>query len=476
MKGMVLQPIIADESIIVQTTQSVIIDKSTQINVLNGFRAVVFIDEKVSFRIDAGAAKKIYEYDKDYLNKQCKIAFVRTKLLPQMMWGFGNIQVNNERLKEAYRVGANGKYSVEIVDIAKLLNGFNSERITIDDVRGRTVGILRTIGSKVLGKYFAKTDISVFEIAAQTGNIRNEMLNELSSEKIFDEIGLKLNDLTVEKIHVPEEDLELIKNRINGTKKQNSDFNEEISQLRQDLTDMRTLSEQTGKDSLANLKAELDRIRAEISQSLYEQMKKQLDEFGDSISSEIEDMLIDCLPLREEAKDENIERINLTARKLIERADEDTYAILAANLIYHEVEKNLISKYNLAHKNEKFCLPYEEFLQYIEDAKVGNRYFLKVRLPDGSLKPISPRVIETASDGTPLVIEMHPIIRFMKVGLNPGEAKKATDMWMVLNKIRHDSKENNKRLAEFFKNNEARKEYLRKVLDFYQEKGLYVEE
>lgn len=217
MKRIVLEPMIADENVIVQFTDTFIADKSTSIKVPNGYRALVFADENVAFRINAGAPKKISESGKEYIGKECRVAFVRTKLLPNMMWGFGNIQVNNERLKEAYRVGTNGKYSVEIAETGKLMRCFDTEEnITLDMLREKTVSVLRMVGTTLLGKYFAATDISVFEMSAHTDELRQALIKALSSESVFGELGLKLKDLTVDGIHVNEEDLELIRNRING--------------------------------------------------------------------------------------------------------------------------------------------------------------------------------------------------------------------------------------------------------------------
>ena len=114
MKKPILQPMIADESVIVQFTDTVVFDKAIAVTVPNGYTAYVFSDEKAQFRIEPYSEKKIVSYGKELLGKNGRIAFVRTKPLPPMAWGFGNIQVNNERLKEAYRVGANGKYAAEL--------------------------------------------------------------------------------------------------------------------------------------------------------------------------------------------------------------------------------------------------------------------------------------------------------------------------------------------------------------------------
>lgn len=215
MKGIVLEPAIADESVIVQFTDNVDIDKHTEVKVPNGFIAVVFIDERVAFKADVTAGKRLAEFDKGYVNKQCKVAFIRTKLLPAMMWGFGNIHVNNARLKETYRVGANGKYTIEIADISTLMRTFYTEtNITCDMLRDKTISVIKTVGASLMSKFFADADVSVFEVNAQAGALRNKLLNGLAQDPAFGALGIRLKDLTVDGIHVNEDDLELIRNRI----------------------------------------------------------------------------------------------------------------------------------------------------------------------------------------------------------------------------------------------------------------------
>ncbi|MBE6607541.1 MAG: hypothetical protein E7633_03170 [Ruminococcaceae bacterium] len=216
MKDFVLEPKFSDENIIVQFSEKIITDKKISVHVPNGYQAIVFIDEKIISRIEPCMSKKMSDYGKEYLNRNCRIAFVRSKAIPEILWGFGNIQVNNERLKEAYRVGANGTYSVEIAEIAKLVNALEfGMDITTEKIREKTVAILKNIGTSVLGSFFANTKTSIFEAASLTGELRKSMIDALKDEIAFSELGIKLKDLTVDGIHANEKDLELIRNRIN---------------------------------------------------------------------------------------------------------------------------------------------------------------------------------------------------------------------------------------------------------------------
>ena len=137
-----------------------------------------------------------------------------------MAWGFGNIQVNNERLKEAYRVGANGKYATELLQPTKMIACFPAgEDITVDALRERTISAVKNIGVSLLGTYFAGTEISVFEIASCMNDFRAKFLKALQAEPVFTDMGLTVKDLTVDGIHVPEEDIEDIRSRINASEK-----------------------------------------------------------------------------------------------------------------------------------------------------------------------------------------------------------------------------------------------------------------
>ena len=134
----------------------------------------------------------------------------------QSAWGFGNIQVNNVRLKEAYRIGANGKFSIEITDHVKLIQSFpNSSEITIDQIREKTISTLKTIGTPILGEYFSNTDTSVFEMSSLIADFRDKFMEGLQDERIFAEMGVKIATLTVDGFHANEDDLEMIRNRIN---------------------------------------------------------------------------------------------------------------------------------------------------------------------------------------------------------------------------------------------------------------------
>lgn len=213
-----IEPKVVNEDVLIQISEPTELSKKTKVTVPTHYNAYAFVDQKLLFRIDPCVNKELAKScDKEYIGKQLKIAFVAKKVMAQSPWGFGNIQVNNERLQEAYRIGANGKFSIEIVDHVKLVQSFpNSTEITIDQIREKTISTLKTIGTPILGEYFSNTATSVFEMSSLISDFRDNFMEALQAERIFTDMGIKIATLTVDGFHANEDDLELIRNRINA--------------------------------------------------------------------------------------------------------------------------------------------------------------------------------------------------------------------------------------------------------------------
>ncbi len=217
-KNFIIEPVAANEDVLIQISEPAEITKKTKVSVPTQYKAIAFIDQKPLFRIEPCINKEFVKtYGKEYIGKQLRIAFVANRALAQSAWGFGNIQVNNEGLKEAYRIGANGKFSIEILDYAKMIQAFpGADSITIEQVREKSISTLKTVGTPILGDYFSKTATSVFEMSSLVADFRDKFMAALQEEKIFSSMGIKVATLTVDGFHANEEDLELIRNRINA--------------------------------------------------------------------------------------------------------------------------------------------------------------------------------------------------------------------------------------------------------------------
>lgn len=492
MKGIILEPTISDENVIVQVTKDVIVDKQLQVKVPTGFQAIVFVDEKQSFRVEPTNGELIFKRDKSFLKKQCRVAFVRKKLLPSMHWGCGPVQVNNERLQEAYPVGANGKYSIEIKEIAKLFNGFDeSENFTIDDVRERTISTIKNVGVAVLGKFFANTNISLFEISAHIDEIRKQMYESLLREPAFAELGVKIKDITVAGVHIPEEDVERIKNRINGVEtyseksieeeKSILKINEKIEEIQKALSKL----EENRNESHVN-EEELERQRKELEKtvaSLIADSRETLhEEIEDSITSKVEAWQESVVAGFEEklqalsSVDVDDKVPDYSLETILENAKGDNDFSMVAGGIHTAVEDALINEYGLINKKKKFITTYLDYIEIANEAKLDGEFLLKKK-KGNSYEIIEPKVFSTYEDGSPNMVEMLPIVRYLKAGLSPEDAKRAEQISVVINKLRHPSDENKEFLERFFvRIKQSKKEYLKNALSFLKETGLYIVE
>ena len=508
MKKVVLEPALKDEGVLVQFTDTVVVDKVLAVRVPNGFRAVVYLNERSEFRIDPTEGKRIVEYGKQYLNANCRVAFIRDTLVPQMMWGFGTINVNNERLKEAYQIGANGKYSVEITEAAKLLKGLGGDNaITIDRIREETVPTIRTRGMAILGQFFANTTISVFEINAHTQEFREKLINAMKDEPAFASLGLKLHDLTVDKFYVPDEDLEHIRQRINHrgeatpltviSEEQDLPFApspsetlDAISKIAERLDELEK-AVRSGKEEQKTVQpsfdADLSKLREELEQVISARLDETARELERTVGNKVEsgigksaemwkDTLLAGLDEKMQALIPDPAQIepkphDFSAEGLIRDAVKDSDLVAAAAVIYTNVEDNLINSFGLEHRNKKFLISYAEYLELAETAIVNGAYILKY---EG--QPVRVNVVEQNPDGTPKTVEMLPVVRYLKAGLTAEDAKHAEEIGTVINKIRHPSPENKRFLTQFFsRRSESMKEYLVKALAFLKSKNLYVE-
>lgn len=214
-KKIILEPII-DENLIVQFSESVELTKDVYLTVPRQYKAYIYIDEKLELIAKNTAKNKVFELlakEKSYLKKQVRVAFVNT-LFPRILWGVGDVQVKNDKLKQSYRVGVNGECIFEVVNDRAFINSFKfGTSISIDDIKKRILSSLQMTAADALSSIFADTDVSVFEMTSKTEEMRDEIVNKVNAENLIKDLGITVNSLTA-KIFIPEEDLIKIKNAI----------------------------------------------------------------------------------------------------------------------------------------------------------------------------------------------------------------------------------------------------------------------
>ena len=91
------------------------------------------------------------------------------------------------------------------------------------------------------------------------------------------------------------------------------------------------------------------------------------------------------------------------------------------------------------------------------------------------LKSFNPRIVET-KDGIDY-IELPTQFRFIIYGVSVKDAFQAADDWCLLNKFRHMSEDNTKKLEKRLKERKmSRKEFLVYILDFYRKLKLFTKD
>ncbi len=217
MKETMITPKLIYNDAIIHFSDSVVVDKRTLLTVPNTHEGIVFLNEKIFCKVNPCNNQNVMSLvGKESIGSTIKVAYVSKQPKIVFAWGFGNINVNNERLVEAYRIGANGECFLTLTDAVAMIKYFPTANVIyVEDIRQRVLSIIKTVGVPILGGYFANTNVSVFEIDSKVGEIRQRMFDALSKENEFFAMGAKLNDLTVSGLHVNEDDLNTIRERIN---------------------------------------------------------------------------------------------------------------------------------------------------------------------------------------------------------------------------------------------------------------------
>ena len=216
-------------------------------------------------------------------------------------------------------------------------------------------------------------------------------------------------------------------------------------------------------------------VRSGFSQDdLDSAVSERLKEMQDIIKMSIDERIQELLPLYELDKSKG----SVTAKSLIQKAKSDDDYIMGAALMYSSVEEELIYNFGLEHRDKRFVIGYSEYMQIADSAKIGDRFLLKRYNHDtGEYDVYPPNVLESGDGGEPVFVEMPPIVRFIKAGLNASEAKRAAEYWTVLNKIRHRSPDNEAYLNRLFEEiGTSKREYLMQALEFFKDCGLYTKE
>ena len=292
-KELLIKPIYEAPNVVLEYSKEITLTKDVRIDVPNGYEAYFGCNEEFVSKLERNRNARLLDLvGKEFKGKLIKVAYVRKTKLPLEPWGFGQVRVKNTKLNVTYNVGLNGKYQLEVTSPVKLIKTFpNKDSITFEMIKEKTKPYLEPVARPVLASYFDKHDLSIFEVESHIEEIRKEIVEALTKEDIFKDLGVKLKTVTINGIHIPDEDMNMIKQMVNnygiseyGNQSDNDDkdrfdrLDEEISKLRKEIKDYK--DNDTVLDELDNLKMELlDAIKKNKSPS-----KEELDELEKRIN------------------------------------------------------------------------------------------------------------------------------------------------------------------------------------------------
>ncbi len=207
-----------NDEFLVRFSERCKLDKRVTLTVPRGNCAIAYIDGKAAYRSNQCVGENVLSRcGKEYAGREIQFAFYSPSYCPEISYGFGPINVNNERLKEAYRVGINGRIVFSVTDYMSLINGFSfSGDITVEAVRQKILPLIKSVGVPIVSSCFVNTRVSVFEIDSMIGEIREKIKSAFLAETAMANLGIKIDSVAINEIYVNEDDLEMIRDRINN--------------------------------------------------------------------------------------------------------------------------------------------------------------------------------------------------------------------------------------------------------------------
>ena len=218
MKSEIIITVAQDKKYVIQLSEKYELTKDLFLTVPRQIVAIAYIDGKPLYKSNPCTKQNVLQKcGQEYKAKDVQFAFYSPHYTPTIQYGFGPVHVNNERLKEAYRVGLHGEMIVSFKDPIKLIHFFTfSKSISVEDIRERMIPTIKTVGLPILSSCFANTKISVFEIDSMIGLIREKMTEAFVQENALDQLGIHVESMTIHRIYVHEDDLKIIRERINS--------------------------------------------------------------------------------------------------------------------------------------------------------------------------------------------------------------------------------------------------------------------
>ena len=98
----------------------------------------------------------------------------------------------------------------------KIEASISGHNVILYDVKWVQEGKMRILQVSIMNEDGSMDIDTCAEMSSLIGDFREKFITALQDEKIFANMGIKISVLTVDGFHANEEDLELIRNRINA--------------------------------------------------------------------------------------------------------------------------------------------------------------------------------------------------------------------------------------------------------------------
>ena len=187
---------------VIKFSDSVTVGKRTEVSVPTGFVGIVLINnEPTRARLEPCSCTRLSEVSRDYLGKECRIAFLRSGVLEPIRWGVGNILATDKDMLVC-KIGCNGFLELSVTGIADLLcaSGFNTT-VTTAEIKALIRGSLSEAVSAALAGLLSKYSVS--ELSLCRNELSSAIGDRLTASGRLVALGLTLSSVTVAGITDP---------------------------------------------------------------------------------------------------------------------------------------------------------------------------------------------------------------------------------------------------------------------------------
>ncbi len=209
---------------VMEKTEGVRVDKSTNIIVPNGYSAFIFSNNKAVAKCESCPKKSLKKIIGSHVvGRTVNVLYVNKRPLTDMSWGVGNLPITYTVGGKSIEIhiGASGTFLAQIYDPVEFYNQFGHESgaVTLPEVTGRMTEALRFYAAEVILDIFkdALEPIIVTDFILDETELRLE--ERVCNQKPENLPGVVFVKVKVENICVREEDIDALREFYRAKKK-----------------------------------------------------------------------------------------------------------------------------------------------------------------------------------------------------------------------------------------------------------------